>query len=56
MVKELYLEGPNAPPVGYSVMRKLRSRSGPTGDGWLFYVCTGCHRSGIDYLRSAFRP
>ena len=73
MVKELHLEGPNAPPVGYSVMHKLRSRSGPTGDGWLFYetfdgtndavsfgrglaVCTGCHRSGIDYLRSAFRP
>jgi hypothetical protein len=73
MVKELYLEGPNAPPVGYSVMRKLRSRSGTTGNGWLFYetfdgtndavsfgrglaVCTGCHRSGIDYLRSTFRP
>jgi len=54
-------------------MRKLRSRSGPTGRGWLFYetfdgtngavsfgrglaVCTGCHRSGVDYLRSTFRP
>jgi hypothetical protein len=73
MVKELYLDGPTAPPVGYSVMRKLRSRSGPTGQGWLFYetfdgrndavsfgrglaVCTGCHRSGVDFLRSAFRP
>src|SRR6266478_2055600 len=73
MVKELYLRGPDEPPVGYSVMRKLRSRSGPTGRGWLFYetfdgtndavsfgrglaVCTGCHRTGVDYLRSAFRP
>ena len=73
MVKELYLDGPTAPPVGYSVMRKLRSRSGPTGRGWLFYetfdgrndavsfgrglaVCTGCHSSGVDFLRSAFRP
>jgi hypothetical protein len=36
-VKELYLGGPNAPPAGYSVMRKLRTRSGPTGGGWLFY-------------------
>ena len=73
MVKELYLDGPTAPPVGYSVMRKLRSRSGPTGRGWLFYetfdgrntaasfgrglvVCTGCHRSGVDFLLSSFRP
>lgn len=73
MVKELYLRGPNEPPVGYAVMRKVRSRSGPTGGGWLFYetfdgrndsvpfgrglgVCTGCHRSGVDYLRSEFRP
>ncbi|MBI3637326.1 MAG: hypothetical protein HY216_14120 [Candidatus Rokubacteria bacterium] len=73
MVKELYLAGPNAPRVGYSVMRKLRLRSRPTGRGWLFYetfdgtndavsfgrglpVCTGCHRSGVDYLLSTFRP
>jgi hypothetical protein len=73
MVKELYLNGPGAPPVGYAVMRKLRSRSGATGRGWLFYetfdgtnddaafgrglpVCTGCHRSGVDYLLSPFRP
>jgi len=73
MVKELYLRGPDEPPVGYSVMRKLRSRSRLTGRGWLFYetfdgtndavsfgrglaVCTGCHRTGVDYLRSAFRP
>ena len=73
MVKELYLEGPNAPPVGYAVMRKVRSRSGPTGRGWFFSetfdgtndalrigrglpVCTGCHRSGVDYLLSPFRP
>ena len=73
MVKELYLDGPTAPPVGYSVMRKLLSHSGPTGWGWLFYetfdgrndavsfgrglaVCTGCHRSGVDFLRSTFRP
>jgi hypothetical protein len=73
MVKELYLDGPTAPPVGYSVMRKLLAHSGPTGRGWLFYetfdgrndavsfgrglaVCTGCHRSGVDFLRSTFRP
>jgi hypothetical protein len=72
MVKELYLDGPDGPPVGYSVMRKLRPRSGPTGRGWLFYetfggrndasfgrgliVCTGCHRNGVDFLLSAFRP
>lgn len=73
MVKEFYLRGPDEPPVGYSVMRKLRSRSGPTGRGWLFYeafdgsnasalfgrglgACTGCHQTGVDYLRSEFRP
>jgi len=73
MVKELYLDGPDRPPVGYSVMRKLRSRTGPTGRGWLFYetfdgrnaaasfgrglvVCTGCHRNGVDFLLSSFRP
>src|SRR5262249_42357504 len=37
MVKELYLDGRDRPPVGYSVMRKLRSRTGSTGRGWLFY-------------------
>src|SRR5262249_28801102 len=36
MVKELYLNGPDRPPVGYSVMRKLRPRTGSTGRGWLF--------------------
>ena len=73
MVKELYLDGPDRPPVGYSVMRKLRSRTGSTGRGWLFYetfdgrnaaasfgrglvVCTGCHRNGVDFLLSSFRP
>jgi hypothetical protein len=73
MVKELYLRGPDEPPAGFSVMRKLRTRSGSGGRGWLFYetfdgrnasaffgrglrVCTGCHQSGVDYLRSDFRP
>lgn len=72
MVKELYLDGVDQP-VGYSVMVKVRRRSGGAGRGWLFYetldgtnraayfgrgigVCVACHESGVDFLRSAFRP
>ena len=72
MVKELYFGG-HEQVVGYSVLTKVRRRSGRAGRGWLFYetvdgtgrgalfgrglaVCTGCHRLGVDYLRSAFRP
>lgn len=72
MVKELYLGSTDAA-VGYSVMTKVRGRSGAQGQGWLFYetfdgtnrgalfgrglgVCTGCHRTGRDYLRTDFRP
>jgi hypothetical protein len=36
MVKELYFQGTEAV-VGWSVMRKVRSRSGSRGTGWLFY-------------------
>ena len=72
MVKELYFGGAEQV-IGWSVMTKVRRRSGRVGRGWLFYetldgtnrgvsfgrglpVCTGCHRSGVDYLRSGFRP
>lgn len=72
MVKELYFDDLERP-LGYSVMVKVRRRSGVTGRGWLFYetldgtnraasfgrglgICTGCHRSGVDFLRSGFRP
>jgi hypothetical protein len=72
MVKELYFNG-REQVIGYSVMRKVRRRSGRTGRGWLFYetldganrgayfgrglgVCASCHRSGVDFLRSDFRP
>ena len=45
MVKELFLDSPAGLPVGYSVMRKLRARSGRAGAGWLFFetfdVATG---------------
>jgi hypothetical protein len=36
MVKELYFAG-DTEVVGWSVMRKLRRRSGRTGRGWFFY-------------------
>ena len=36
MVKELYLDGSDQP-VGWSVMTKVRRRSGGAGRGWLFY-------------------
>jgi hypothetical protein len=36
MVKELYFAG-TEDVVGWSVMRKLRARSGRSGRGWLFY-------------------
>jgi hypothetical protein len=36
MVKELYFGGTEEV-VGWSVMRKVRRRSGPGGRGWLFY-------------------
>jgi len=72
MVKELYFDSVDRP-LGYSVMIKVRQRSGVSGRGWLFYetldgtnravsfgrglgVCTGCHQSGVDFLRSGFRP
>jgi hypothetical protein len=72
MVKELYLGGVEQP-VGWSVMVKVRRRSGASGRGWLFYetldgtnrgayfgrgvpVCSGCHETGLDFLRSEFRP
>jgi hypothetical protein len=70
MVKELYAAG-DQQVLGWSVMRKLRRKSGRRGKGWLFYerlpggdvyfgrglgVCTTCHRAGTDYLLSPFRP
>ena len=72
MVKELYFGG-REQVIGYSLLTKVRRRSGATGRGWLFYetadgtnraaffgrglpVCIGCHRSGMDFLRSEFRP
>jgi len=72
MVKELYFGG-REQVIGYSVLTKVRRRSGAAGRGWLFYetadgtnraaffgrglpVCTGCHQSGVDFLRSQFRP
>lgn len=72
MVKELYFDAVTDV-LGYSVMIKVRPRSGPSGRGWLFYetldgtnraavsgrglgICTGCHRTGVDFLRSEFRP
>ena len=72
MVKELYFGG-REQVIGYSLLTKVRRRSGATERGWLFYetadgtnraaffgrglpVCTGCHRSGVDFLRSQFRP
>jgi hypothetical protein len=36
MVKELWFGGGDRP-LGYSVMRKVRRRSGVSGRGWLFY-------------------
>jgi hypothetical protein len=70
MVKELYGAG-DGTVVGWSVMRKIRPRSGRRGQGWLFFerlpgggrffgrglgACTGCHAAGTDYLLSPFRP
>lgn len=72
MVKEIYLGDPDGPPMGYSVMRKLRGRS-RAGGGWLFFetfdastgagpygrglrICTGCHADGTDFLLSGYRP
>jgi hypothetical protein len=70
MVKELYATG-EEDVLGWSVMRKLRRKSGRRGKGWLFSerlpgggsffgrglpVCTGCHAAGVDYLLSPFRP
>lgn len=70
MVKELYFGGTDEV-VGWSVMRKVRSRSA-NGRGWFFFesldgrspiargraagVCVGCHRAGTDFLLSEFRP
>jgi len=70
MVKELYFGGTDVI-VGWSVMRKVRSRSA-AGRGWFFFetldgerpiargrgagICVGCHADGTDFLLSAFRP
>jgi len=70
MVKELYFDGTDEV-IGWSVMRKVRARSGG-GRGWFFFetldgaraiargrgasVCVGCHRAGADFLLSPFRP
>jgi hypothetical protein len=67
-----FFEGRDEEVVGYSVMRKVRARSGPRGRGWYFFetfddstllargrgapVCVGCHRAGQDYYLLAFRP
>ena len=68
MVKELL--APDGTRRGWSVMRKVRPRSGADGRGWFFYeridgaryvgrglpVCAGCHARGTDFLLSSFRP
>jgi len=47
MVKELYFAG-ETEVVGWSVMRKLRRRSGRTGRGWYFYeTFDGTNRGAI---------
>jgi hypothetical protein len=71
MVKELY-GGDTEGIDGYSVMVKVRRRSGAAGEGWFWYetldgktpiaigrgvrLCSGCHQQGTDFLQSTFRP
>jgi hypothetical protein len=50
MVKELYFSGTEAV-VGWSVMRKLRARSGRSGRGWLFYETLDGTNRGVFYGR-----
>ena len=71
MVKELYAAD-GVTVAGYSVMAKVRRRSGRNGEGWFWYeavnapavdfigrgvrLCSSCHTQGTDFLRSPFRP
>ena len=50
MVKELYFSGTEEV-VGWSVMRKLRTRSGRSGRGWLFYETLDGTNRGVFYGR-----
>jgi hypothetical protein len=50
MVKELYFSGTEEV-VGWSVMRKLRPRSGRSGRGWLFYETLDGTNAGVFYGR-----
>jgi hypothetical protein len=50
MVKELYLDGRDEV-VGFSVMRKLRRRSGLRGKGWLFYESLDGTNDGVLFGR-----
>jgi len=50
MVKELYFSG-TEDVIGWSVMRKLRNRSGATGRGWLFYETLDGSNDGAFYGR-----
>jgi hypothetical protein len=71
MVKELYFGGQEQV-VGFSVMRKVRRRSGGRGQGWYFFetfdgatpiargrgagICVSCHKAGRDYYLLGFQP
>ena len=71
MVKELYAAD-GVTVAGYSVMAKVRRRSGRNGEGWFWFetlngvstdflgrgvrLCSGCHVQGTDFLQSPFRP
>jgi hypothetical protein len=50
MVKELYFSGTETV-IGWSVMRKLRTNSGATGRGWLFYETLDGSNDGAFYGR-----
>jgi hypothetical protein len=50
MVKELYFSQTETV-IGWSVMRKLRNRSGSTGRGWLFYETLDGTNDGVFYGR-----
>jgi hypothetical protein len=50
MVKELYFSGTDEV-VGWSVMRKLRARSGRSGRGWLFYETLDGTNAGVFHGR-----
>lgn len=71
MVKEMYGSTPDRV-VGWAVMRKVRARSGRGRGWYFYEsldgsnagaiagrgksVCTGCHRDGVDFLLTPFRP